>query len=737
VIHVLAGAMTTPRTHLYLALMMLAALGCGDDDKHKNGSPIASPTATRTVAATTSHTATVTATATYSPSATATMADTATATGTATHTDTTTSTPTSTPTPTETEVPTATITPTASPTATASPSASATEAESTPTPTETATPSPSATETPTVSPLAPPTDLQVIIFANQLRLSWSNPDTGTEVRLLRRAGMVPQGPDDPQATVVYSGSFESAEEDRGTLLGAVDGSVYGYAVYGCDDGGCEAVGSTTLVDVDLVRELRAGGFVFHWRHASADVCSDRLNLGVAATTTSPGWWRSCTGAPNDCADATARQLNSTGEAESAFLGQVLRENEIPFGRVASSEYCRNFRTAEGMNLGPEIELRSDISYFVYDESERCQHTRDLVAEVPSPGTNTAIIGHAGFPGPCSPFGELAWAEVAIFRPDGNGTARLTARIRVNEWQSLAGVRTPTPVITPVPVPANPSALIDGEVVRLAWTAPEPGLGFSDVRIQRRLNTPPIGPDDPDATVIYAGDATSATDPLTGLLPSTAADTRVYHYAIHACQPGGECAEVAARVSVTPTLLQALRAGGYVIHWRHAPATVCADQITLGSAATTTSPGWWRSCDSNCETATARQLNATGIAQSAAIGDAVRGQGIPIGRTLSSEYCRAVMTAEGFAFTPPIEERPDITYLVYDEVGRCDAAYALLAQMPEAGTNTAVVGHGYLAGNCPVLDVIGMGEAAIFKPQPDGSTLFITRVGDTTWSLLSE
>lgn len=706
-------------------LLLLAASGCGDNDKGRTHSTTASPTSTTlpsatlspTVTAVASATATATepATATVTPSATLTTTPSSTATATATEAATAThshtATPSETPTPTEVE---ATATPTASPSATAS-----------------------ATETATVSPLAAPTDLQAVIFGNLVRLSWSNPSTTAEVRLLRRAGMVPLGPEDPAASVVYSGTFESADDDRSALLAGDEGSLYGYAVYNCDEGGCEAVGSSTLLDVDLLQSLRTGGYVFHWRHSSADVCADRLSLGVAATTESPDWWRSCEGAPNDCAAATARQLNATGVNESIYIGQVLRENDIPFGRIASSEYCRNFRTAELMNLGPDLELRSDITYFVYDESERCSHTHQLVAEVPPAGSNTAIIGHAGFAGPCSPFGELAWAEVAIFQPNGEGDARLAARIRSNEWQNLAGRRTPTPIVTPEPVPTNASAVVEGEVVRLTWVNPDPQLGYTDIRIMRRLNTPPSGASDPEAIEIFAGSATSIEERLDNLLPSTAADARTYHYAIHACQPGGACTGNAARVSVTPTLLQALRGGGYVIHWRHAAATICSDQITLGPAATTSSPGWWKSCDNNCDTATARQLNATGIAQAAAIGDAVRGHGIPIGRVVASEYCRAVMTAEGFAFTPTIEQDSDITYLVYDEVNRCAATFAYLATSPEQGTNTAIVGHGYLAGNCDVLDVIGMGEAAIFKPQDDGSTLFISRVGDTTWPLLSE
>ena len=152
------------------------------------------------------------------------------------------------------------------------------------------------------------------------------------------------------------------------------------------------------------------------------------------------------------------------------------------------------------------------------------------------------------------------------------------------------------------------------------------------------------------------------------------------------------------MSTRRCLPDVLRAGGYVIHWRHASATVCSDRLDLGPAATTSSPDWWKSCDADCPSggpviATARQLSDIGRSESVAIGQALDQRGVPIGRMLASEFCRNVETAQLMDLGPPIEQSPAITYFVYDEGGRCADTFALLAEAPPAGTNTALIGKG--------------------------------------------
>ncbi len=294
--------------------------------------------------------------------------------------------------------------------------------------------------------------------------------------------------------------------------------------------------------------------------------------------------------------------------------------------------------------------------------------------------------------------------------------------------------TPTPTATPAnPAPASLAAAVDGDDVALTWSAPDPASGKTHVRVLRRLNAAPSDPSDPAASVVFFGTASAATDPLTDLLPTTSETARTYHYAAFGCTAGGDCESTGSRTTLAPTLVEVLRAGGYVLHWRHAAADICGDQLQLGTAATTMVPDWWKSCDAVCATATARQMNANGVTQSTTIGSEFTRLGIPVGRIMSSEYCRNFTTAELMNFGPTIELRQDITYFVYDEAGRCDASYALIDEVPAAGTNTALIGHAGFTPPCPVLSSLAWGEAAIFKPDGQGGELLVARVLADDWA----
>lgn len=283
---------------------------------------------------------------------------------------------------------------------------------------------------------------------------------------------------------------------------------------------------------------------------------------------------------------------------------------------------------------------------------------------------------------------------------------------------------------PPPAPSDLAAVVAGATVQLTWTSPDPASGLTHARLLRRLNADPSGPEDPAASLVFAGAAESADDDLTLLLPDTTATPRVYRYAVYACDSGGNCEGAGSHAALTPTLVDALKAGGYVLHWRHASADVCADQTALGTAATTAVPDWWKSCDANCGTATARQLNAAGRAEAAAIGDAFAARGIPVGRVRTSEFCRNVETASGMDFGPAIEEIPDLTYFVYNEASRCSLTFAMLAEAPPAGTNGALIGH---AGNsCPPLSALAWAEAAVYKPDGLGGATYVDRVLAGAW-----
>ena len=315
---------------------------------------------------------------------------------------------------------------------------------------------------------------------------------------------------------------------------------------------------------------------------------------------------------------------------------------------------------------------------------------------------------------------------------GAGADAPTLQTRLDAF-AAAVVGVLTGVTPPSGAPDDLTATITGNQIQLAWTAPPALSGKTHVRILRRLNAPPVDAADPAAAVVFFGTAAGATDALTALLPTTTENARTYHYAAFGCTAGGDCEAAGSRTTLAPTIVDVLRAGGYVLHWRHSAATVCQDQLGLGTAATTMSPDWWKSCDAQCGTATARQLDATGVAEATAIGADFDRLAIPIGRVASSEFCRNFTTAALMSLGPTTELRPDITFFVYDEAGRCDASYALIDEVPAAGTNTAIIGHAGFTGTCPILSSLAWSEAAIFKPDGNGGNVFVTRLLWNAWA----
>jgi phosphohistidine phosphatase SixA len=259
------------------------------------------------------------------------------------------------------------------------------------------------------------------------------------------------------------------------------------------------------------------------------------------------------------------------------------------------------------------------------------------------------------------------------------------------------------------------------------------MTFAKVKVVRSLNAPPTGPDDATAALVYTGPAEATTDDITVLLPTTPADPRTYFYSAYGCSQDDLCETQGSATQAAPTLIQCLAAGGYTLYWRHGTANQCADATNLGTAQNTMVPGWWKSCDANCATATARQLSPAGVTEAMTVGLDVTSRGIPIGRVRTTEFCRGVQTAQNMAFPPMIEQEQDLTPFVYEEPDSCTTAMDMLAVPPMAGTNTAHVSHSHLM--CPVLDQLLNAEAAIFKPDGAGGALFIARVPWNQWLVL--
>ena len=169
------------------------------------------------------------------------------------------------------------------------------------------------------------------------------------------------------------------------------------------------------------------------------------------------------------------------------------------------------------------------------------------------------------------------------------------------------------------------------------------------------------------------------------------------------------------------LLAALRAGGFVIYFRHADTDHSREDQR---------PVNFNDC------ATQRLLSDKGRANARAIGEAIRALGVPIGPVLASPLCRTVETAElAFGSTEKSMATRDGGPDPVGSPGRFAALRALLSTAPPAGTNTAIIGHGHpyysLTGKGQMLEE---GEAAIVRPH---GTSFeeVARLGLKEWRQL--
>jgi phosphohistidine phosphatase SixA len=172
------------------------------------------------------------------------------------------------------------------------------------------------------------------------------------------------------------------------------------------------------------------------------------------------------------------------------------------------------------------------------------------------------------------------------------------------------------------------------------------------------------------------------------------------------------------------ILQMLRPGGYVVVFRH--GATYPDQADTDPLH-----------DDNI--AKQRQLNDKGRADAREVGEVFRAAGVPIGKAYSSRFYRAVETARVIGGREP-QATLDVTEggLVVspnENNRRAQAFRALVATVPDLGTNTLVVTH-----KPNILDAFGKdwfeikeGEASIFKPDGNGKYTLIARVQIGQWT----
>lgn len=165
-------------------------------------------------------------------------------------------------------------------------------------------------------------------------------------------------------------------------------------------------------------------------------------------------------------------------------------------------------------------------------------------------------------------------------------------------------------------------------------------------------------------------------------------------------------------------LKLLRSGGYTIYFRH--------------AATERNPNE-TGAPANEDCAHQRNLSAGGREQARRIGAAVRALKIPVSRVLAGPLCRTMETAH--LIFGRSQSEPDVRG---GGLGQPDypGLRRLVAQVPPAGSNNAIIGHGHQFQAVAESNAeLAEGEAAIVKADGKGGFKVVARIGSDEWRRL--
>lgn len=130
---------------------------------------------------------------------------------------------------------------------------------------------------------------------------------------------------------------------------------------------------------DLVKALRAGGYVLYIRHASTEKdYADQVGAVMG-----------------DC--STQRTLSEAGWREARNIGTAIQSLRVPVGPVYSSEYCRAWQTADlafGRHVAlPELNFEPAEEYTPAQLSAMRERVRPLLQAMPEAGYNIAYVAH--------------------------------------------------------------------------------------------------------------------------------------------------------------------------------------------------------------------------------------------------------------------------------------------------------------------------------------------------------
>ena len=172
--------------------------------------------------------------------------------------------------------------------------------------------------------------------------------------------------------------------------------------------------------VELVEQLRDGGYVLFLRHALTDHSrEDAPNVD-----------------PRDC--GRQRNLTDAGRAQAREIGRALDELEIPVGRVETSEFCRTRETARlafGDAETSEVLTRLPPKELRAAHERRLRQLRALLARKPAEGTNTVLVGHITSLEDATGV-HVEEGDIVVFAPEGGEDYDVVAILPFAVWRQL-------------------------------------------------------------------------------------------------------------------------------------------------------------------------------------------------------------------------------------------------------------------------------------------------------------
>ena len=175
------------------------------------------------------------------------------------------------------------------------------------------------------------------------------------------------------------------------------------------------------------------------------------------------------------------------------------------------------------------------------------------------------------------------------------------------------------------------------------------------------------------------------------------------------------------------LLNNLKKGGYVIYFRHAETfRDYADQADPNLDLT--------------DCSTQRQLSFKGIQDARDIGKVFTNKQIPIGKVITSEYCRSWKTAN-YAFGRVDQKDSRLNFLPFEEYTSDYVELMrknvnpILSAEPEKGKNTIIVGHDDIFESATGIYPDPQGIAYVIQPLGSGKFKLLANILPNEWAKL--